>query len=68
MDALSDDSDAHSLAATDDGSQPSRTLIVPHDRIVAIEHPCIIRDADKGIRALGGEHQIKHVCHTISLC
>jgi general transcription factor 3C polypeptide 5 (transcription factor C subunit 1) len=35
--------------------------IVPHERVVSIEHPCIVRNFDNGIKSLGGEPQMKHV-------
>ena len=34
---------------------------IPEDRIINIEHPCLIRDLAKGIKSMGGEPQIKHV-------
>lgn len=34
---------------------------VPGRRIVAIEHPGIVRNFDNGIKSLGGEAQLKHV-------
>ncbi|KAF2153559.1 hypothetical protein K461DRAFT_142091 [Myriangium duriaei CBS 260.36] len=56
------------MAADADGytSDPARTssartLIVPHNRIVTVEHPCIIRDVDRGISTLGGPHHIKQI-------
>ncbi|KXT00351.1 hypothetical protein AC578_5882 [Pseudocercospora eumusae] len=30
-------------------------------RIVSVEHPCIIRNFENGIKSLGGEAQLKHV-------
>jgi len=36
---------------------------VPQDRIVCIEHPCIIRDVDQGVKSLGGEHHLQKVGH-----
>jgi hypothetical protein len=35
--------------------------IVPNERVVSIEHPCIVRNFDNGIKSLGGEPQMKHV-------
>ena len=34
---------------------------VPQQRIVGVEHPCVIRNLDNAVRSLGGEPQIKHV-------
>lgn len=53
-------------------------LAVSSDRVVTVEHPSIIKDIDKGLQSLGGEHHIKHVgqilflistmpCHLIDL-
>lgn len=36
-------------------------LLVPDNKVVSIEHPCIVKDVDKALHTLGGEHQIKHV-------
>lgn len=36
-------------------------LAVSSDRVVSVEHPSIIKDIDKGLHSLGGEHHIKHV-------
>jgi general transcription factor 3C polypeptide 5 (transcription factor C subunit 1) len=36
-------------------------LTVSSDRVVTVEHPSIIKDIDKGLQSLGGEHHIKHV-------
>ncbi|PIA91825.1 Transcription factor tau subunit sfc1 [Cercospora beticola] len=44
---------------------PSRAVApiyhVPPQRIVAVEHPCIVHNFDKGFKSLGGEAQLKHV-------
>ena len=37
---------------------------VPEALIVSIEHPCIIKDFDRGWSSLGGEHHVKHVSYT----
>jgi general transcription factor 3C polypeptide 5 (transcription factor C subunit 1) len=34
---------------------------VPRERIVSIEHPCIIKNFENGLKSLGGEQQLKHV-------
>jgi general transcription factor 3C polypeptide 5 (transcription factor C subunit 1) len=31
------------------------------DRVSIVEHPCIIKNIDKGIKSLGGEYNIQHV-------
>lgn len=36
-------------------------LPIPPNRIISIEHPCIVRNLDKGLTSLGGEPRIKHV-------
>jgi general transcription factor 3C polypeptide 5 (transcription factor C subunit 1) len=41
--------------------------IVPHERVVSIEHPCIVRNFDNGIKSLGGEPQMKHVSGDVDL-
>ncbi|PSK36568.1 Transcription factor tau subunit sfc1 [Elsinoe australis] len=46
-------------SASDQAESAGKTLTVPHDSIVGIEHPCIIRDIDRAIKVLGGEHRIK---------
>ncbi|KAK0795586.1 tau 95 subunit of transcription factor TFIIIC [Friedmanniomyces endolithicus] len=39
---------------------------VPDQRVVSIEHPCIVRNLDRGLKSLGGEAQIQHVLdHTV---
>lgn len=58
--------------------QLAEWLTVSSDRVVTVEHPSIIKDIDKGLQSLGGEHHIKHVgqilflkstmpCHLIDL-
>ena len=42
-------------------SPTSRFYIVPQERVVSIEHPCIVRNFDNGVKSLGGEPQMKHV-------
>ncbi|KAK3679898.1 tau 95 subunit of transcription factor TFIIIC [Recurvomyces mirabilis] len=42
-------------------AQTAPTYTVPLQRIVSIEHPCIIKNLEKGVKSLGGEAQIKHV-------
>jgi general transcription factor 3C polypeptide 5 (transcription factor C subunit 1) len=37
------------------------TYPVPPERVVSIEHPCIVRTFDNGLKSLGGEPQLKHV-------
>ena len=47
----------------DDASSSARatTYNVPQQRIVSIEHPCIVKNFNNGFRSLGREQQIKHV-------
>ena len=42
-------------------SPTSRFYVVPQERVVSIEHPCIVRNFDNGVKSLGGEPQMKHV-------
>ena len=37
------------------------TYTVPRRRIVSIEHPCIVKNLDNGLKSLGGEPQLKDV-------
>ncbi|KAK5120803.1 hypothetical protein LTR85_005870 [Meristemomyces frigidus] len=34
---------------------------VPQERIVSIEHPCVVKNFNNGFKSLGGEPQLKHV-------
>lgn len=36
-------------------------LDVPDARIVSVEHPCLVKNVDQGIKSLGGERHIQHV-------
>jgi general transcription factor 3C polypeptide 5 (transcription factor C subunit 1) len=37
-------------------------LPMSSDRVVTtVEHPSIVRNIDKGLQSLGGEHHMKHV-------
>jgi general transcription factor 3C polypeptide 5 (transcription factor C subunit 1) len=47
--------------------QLANWLTVSSDRVVTVEHPSIVRDIDKGLLSLGGEHHIKHVGRIIFL-
>ena len=40
---------------------PADWLEMPSERVVSIEHPAVVKDIDKGLQSLGGEHHIKHV-------
>ena len=42
-------------------SPTSRFYVVPQERVVSIEHPCIVRNFENGVKSLGGEPQMKHV-------
>ncbi|KAL1617135.1 tau 95 subunit of transcription factor TFIIIC [Neofusicoccum ribis] len=35
-------------------TQPSPALAVPPDAVVSIEHPCIVKNIDNGVKSLGG--------------
>ena len=43
------------------GDTVAPTYPVPPERVVSIEHPCIVRTFDNGVKSLGGEPQLKHV-------
>lgn len=50
-----------------DSSQQDRrapSYTVPRERIVSLDHPCIVKNVDNGIKSLGGEHQLKMVRFT----
>ena len=53
----------YAMDSTDSRSQPetAETLTVPQERIVCVEHPCIVKNIDKGVKSLGGEGQVKNV-------
>lgn len=59
--------------STDDAPTDSTTNTtapihtVPQERVVSIEHPCIVRNFDNGIKSLGGEPQMKHVSSDINI-
>lgn len=42
-------------------ARPAEWLDLPQTRVIAIEHPCIVNDIDKGLKSLGGENLIKTV-------
>lgn len=44
-----------------DNARPAEWLDLPQNRVIAIEHPCIVNDIDKGLKSLGGENLIKTV-------
>jgi general transcription factor 3C polypeptide 5 (transcription factor C subunit 1) len=37
------------------------TLQFPDTKVVALEHPCIIRNIDRGVKSLGGSNRIEEV-------
>lgn len=47
----------------------SMALTVPVERaqLALVEHPCIVRNVERGIKSLGGEHQLEEVRMTICL-
>lgn len=45
----------------DNAFSSARTLTIPDARVVAIEHPCIVRDADKVINTLGPSSVLEKV-------
>ena len=48
------------------GQSSAPVYTVPAERIVSIEHPCIVRNFDNGMKSMGGEAQIKHVSQLLS--
>ncbi|KAK0832881.1 tau 95 subunit of transcription factor TFIIIC [Friedmanniomyces endolithicus] len=52
--------------AQDIGGHGAPIYNVPDQRVVSIEHPCIVKNLDRGLKSLGGEAQIQHVLdHTV---
>lgn len=45
------------------GSRPATAPVydVPQNRVVGVEHPCVVKNFDSAVKSLGGEPQIKHV-------
>ena len=41
------------------------TCSVPEERIVSVEHQCIVKNFSNGFKSLGGEHQLKRVSETL---
>jgi general transcription factor 3C polypeptide 5 (transcription factor C subunit 1) len=44
-----------------DGSAPAPWLSIPTRAISMVEHPCIIKNIDKGITSLGGPVKLSQV-------
>lgn len=42
-------------------NESAELLNVPQDKIVCVEHPCLVSNVDKAIKSLGGEQQMKNV-------
>jgi len=36
-------------------------ILISQDPVICVEHPCIIRNLDRGIKSLGGEYGINKV-------
>jgi len=47
--------------ASENSASATASLGVPQDRIVCIEHPCIVKNIDNGVKSLGGEQQLQAV-------
>lgn len=47
-------------------SSTAPVYTVPQERVVSIEHPCVVRNFDNGIKSLGGEPRMKHVSAGVS--
>ncbi|KAF2865779.1 RNA polymerase III transcription factor IIIC subunit-domain-containing protein [Massariosphaeria phaeospora] len=58
--AMDSDTASDTATASDshDGKQPAPWLPIPARAISAVEHPCIIKNVDKGIKSLGGPSQL----------
>ncbi len=50
-------------AATKDNQEGQQLPVLPvsSQLIVCVEHPCIIKNLDRGIRSLGGDYAINKV-------
>jgi hypothetical protein len=51
-------------ATTEDNQEGQHLPVLPvsSQPIVCVEHPCIIKNLDRGIRSLGGDYAINKVC------
>lgn len=54
-------SNNQSRVTTDERKEVAPWLLVPQDAVVSIEHPCVVRDVDNGIKSLGGEVKLSKV-------
>lgn len=52
---------AHGLNSESNGSETAPLLQVPARSIAVIEHPCIVKNLDKGIVSLGGAVKLSQV-------
>ena len=48
-------------AAAPNRAETSPWLHVPSQPIIIVEHPCIVKNVDKGIKSLGGEVKLSRV-------
>lgn len=58
------DGNAEPESSQNDGRSARSTAPVHSvldERMVSIEHPCIVKNFDNGFKSLGGEAQLKHV-------
>lgn len=44
-----------------DRNQAAEWLDLPQDRVISVEHPCIVKNIDNGLKSLGGPNHVKHV-------
>jgi general transcription factor 3C polypeptide 5 (transcription factor C subunit 1) len=51
------------VAAPSDEPQQAPWLPIPSRAISAVEHPCIVKNVDKGILSLGGPVKLSKVRH-----
>ena len=49
------------MPASRRGNESASSYDVPEERIVSIEHPCIVKNFSNAFKSLGGEQQLKHV-------
>lgn len=58
---MADAPPTNGLKETSNGKSIAPFIPIPQDAVVCVEHPCIIKNLDRGIRSLGGEYGINKV-------
>jgi general transcription factor 3C polypeptide 5 (transcription factor C subunit 1) len=52
----------------DDGQRLAPRVEIPRVPLIAIEHPCVVKNLDKGIKSLGGTLDLDRVsCKALPL-